>query len=131
VPLAQSGAPLPYLDIWTLTVLGIAPTPANDEVRPAGQFMQVNLTVQHSASTAESLSYLDFILTDSAGRFSVIDQAINRAFFGNDWLFGTAPGVTESRAWIFDVATDAGDEFILESNADPTFRVALKIEQRG
>jgi hypothetical protein len=32
---------------------------------------------------------------------------------------------------VFDVAADAGDSFILESNADPMFRVAMTVEQRG
>jgi hypothetical protein len=32
---------------------------------------------------------------------------------------------------VFDVGADAGESFILESDADPTFRVALTVEQRG
>ena len=131
VPLAQTGVPLLYLNLWTITVLGIAPTPGSQEVRPAGQFMQVNLTVAHSDDAVSMIPHLDFRLTDSAGRLSVIDQAVNRALLGNAWLLGVSPGVTETRAWIFDVAADAGDSFVLESNADPTFRVALKVEQRG
>ena len=131
VPLASAGVPLPYHDIWTITVLGIAPTIAPPDTRPDGQFMRVNMTVSHSASTPKSLPITDFLLTDSAGRFSAIDIAVNQALLGGKWALSTAPGVTEERAVIFDVATDAGDSFILESPGDPGFRVGLKVEQRG
>lgn len=130
-PLASTGEPLPYLDVWTITVLGISPTPGSPDSPPAGQFMQVNLTVSHSANSAQILPYQDFILTDDAGRFSVLDAGINSSLLGNVWLVAVGPGVTENRAWIFDVPVDAGDTFILESSADPALRVALEIEQRG
>ena len=131
VPLSTAGVALPYLDIWTITPLGIAPAPGSQEPRPAGQFMQVNLSVGHSAGSGQILPYGDFTLTDSAGRIAVVDQEVNRAVFGNGWLLAISPGVEEIRGLIFDVPADAGDAFTLESNADPTFRVALEIEERG
>jgi hypothetical protein len=131
VPLASTGVPLSFHDIWTITVLGIAPTVAPPETRPAGQFMRVNMTVSHSASTPKLLPITDFLLTDSAGRFSAIDIGVNQGLLGGTWALATVPGVTEDRAIVFDVATDAGDRFILESPGDPGFRVQLTVEQRG
>jgi hypothetical protein len=131
VPLAQTGVPLPYLDIWTITVLGIAPTPGSPEAQPQGQFMQVNLTVSHSSRKPETLLLPRFVLADGSGRFSSIDIAVNQKIFGPFWGLSLESGVTENRSMIFDVAADAGSSFILESNADPTFRVALTVEQRG
>lgn len=131
VPAAQTGVPLHYRGVWTITVLGITPIPGTAEPRPAGKLMQVNLVVSHSESSTQIIPYTDFLLVDSAGRFSVVDQGINRAYLGNEWLFGIPPGVTENRAFIFDVAADAGDSFVLESKADPTFRVAMTVEARG
>jgi hypothetical protein len=131
VPLARSGQPLSYLELWTITVLDIAPTPGSDEVQPAGQFMQVNLTIAHGSRQAETLVFTDFILIDSSGRFATVQVSTNQQLLGPTWGLGLEPGVTEMRSMIFDVAADAGDAFILESNADPGFRVALEIEERG
>ena len=131
VPLASTGVPLPYLDIWVISALGIAPALAPNDLPPHGKFMQLNLTAAHSASTPQLLTLTDFVLTDSGGAFSVPDIAINQKFFGTGWGLHIQPGVTENLSIIFDVAADAGDTFILESNADPTFRVGMTVEQRG
>lgn len=131
VPLAPTGVPIAYLDIWTLTFLGIAPTPGSDEVHPAGQFMRINLTVAHSSRSAPFLGVSDFILINSKGAISVINLTTNRLLLGYEWAARTQPGNTEARALIFDVPVDSGDSFTLESSEDPTFRVALRVEQRG
>ena len=93
--------------------------------------MQVNLTVSHSSRKPETLLLPRFVLADGSGRFSSIDIAVNQKIFGPFWGLSLESGVTENRSMIFDVAADAGSSFILESNADPTFRVALTVEQRG
>lgn len=131
VPLAGMGVPLPFHGIWTVTILGIAPTISPPDLKPAGQFMQINMTVSHSATTPKSLPITDFLLTDSAGRHSAIAIATNQSILGGTWALATAPGTTENRSVIFDVAADAGDTFILESPGDPTFRVELKVELLG
>ena len=131
VPVAQAGVPLPYLDIWTITALGIAPTLGATNLMPVGQFMQVNLTLSHSSRDPQAMPLTDFVLVDSSGRFSVIDILVNQGLLGSGWGLSISPGTTDSRSLIFDVAADAGTSFVLESNVDPTFRVALKIEQRG
>ena len=131
VPAAPTGTPLPYRDIWTITVHGIAPMPGSDAVKPSGQFMQVNLAVSHSSTKSEIFPFADFVLRDNSGRVAVIDQTINRQIFGNAWLLGVLPGATEERSLVFDVPADAGSSFTLESQVDPTFRVAMTVEQRG
>jgi hypothetical protein len=131
VPLSQTGEPLAYGEAWTVTVLGINPAIIPDGSQPTGKFMQVNLELSHSAREAQIFPYADLILTDSTGKFSLVSQGASRAFQGNSWLSAIVPGTTELRSMIFDVAADAGDSFILESNADPTFRVAMTVEQRG
>lgn len=130
-PLASTGVPLSYRDIWTITVHGIAPLPGSDVAKPAGQFMQINLAVAHTSSSAEILPYGDFVLSDAAGRFAIVDQSINRALFGNGWLLAVQPGEREERSLVFDVAADAGTSFVLESQVDPAFRVGMTLEQRG
>ena len=131
VPLATTGELLPYLDIWSITVLGIAPAVAPNDLRPDGKFMQLNLTAAHSASTPQLLALTKFVLTDSDGVFAVPGISVNQKFFGPGWALHIQPGVTENLSVIFDVAAAAGDSFILESNADPTFRVGMTVEQRG
>jgi hypothetical protein len=131
VPPAQTGQPLAYMEIWTITVLGISPTVNPDGVTPAGKLMQVSLTASHTDATAKLPPVLDFRLVDSKGRFSVVDIALNQSKFGSDWGLSVNPGVTATIPMVFDVAADAGDSFILESKADPTFRVAMTVEQRG
>ena len=131
VPPAQTGVPLPYNGDWTITVLGIAPTIAPNDFRPTGKLMQVNLTASHRAATPRFPALNDFRLVDSNGRFSVPDLTLNQALFGANWGLAVQVGVTENISIAFDVAIDAGDSYILESNADPTFRVAMTVEQRG
>lgn len=131
VPAVQAGTPISYQGLWTIAALGIAPLPVSNDPRPSGKFMQVTLEVSHSASSIQLIPYTDFLLVDSAGRFANVDQGVNRAYLGNAWLQGVEVGVKEIRSLIFDVAADAGDSFVLESQADPTFRVALTVEARG
>jgi hypothetical protein len=131
VPPLETGVPVSYLGIWSITVLGISPFPTTDKVKPNGKFMQVNVTASHSSRNAELLLLTDFILTDANGRFAAVDLSINQSVYGSTWGLSIAPGVTEMRSIVFDVAADAGDSFILESNADPMFRVAMTVEQRG
>jgi hypothetical protein len=131
VPLAATGVPLSYLGVWTITVVGISPAPIINDAKPAGKFMQVNLTLAHSARDAQFISVADFLLTDSQGRFAAPLAVSSPAMVDQGWQYAVDPGVTRNRAIIFDVAADAGDSFILESKADPTFRVAMTVEQRG
>jgi len=131
VPPAQTGVPVSYNGDWTITVLGIAPTIAPNDFRPTGKLMQVNLTASHRAATPKFPALNDFRLVDSTGQFSVPDLTLSQALYGANWGLAVQVGVTENIAIAFDVAKDAGDNYILESNADPTFRVAMTVEQRG
>jgi hypothetical protein len=131
VPPSQTGVPLAYGDIWTITVLGISPAMSPPDAEVTGKLMQVNLTASHSAPTGKLPPLTDFRLVDSNGHFSVPSTALNQSVFGSGWGLHVSPGVTANLSVVFDVAADAGDSFILESNADPMFRVAMTVEQRG
>jgi hypothetical protein len=131
VPLAATGVPLPYLGDWTVTVTGVSPAPIFKDTKPAGKFMQVNLTLAHESRDSQFMAVSDFLLIDSQGRYSTPLSMGSAAMVDQGWQYEVAPGVTKNRAIIFDVAADAGDSFILESKADPTFRVAMTVEQRG
>jgi hypothetical protein len=130
-PIVPMGTPIPYLAVWTITVLAITPNPAITAAPPAGKYMQVNLSSSHSLSSAKLLLLPDFILLDSQGRFAVADEGINTDVFGGLWLPRVEPGKTVDAAIIYDVPADAGDDFVLESQTDPGFRVAVTVEQRG
>jgi hypothetical protein len=125
------GTPLPYLSIWTVTVLSINPFPFSDQVTPEGKFMRVNMLAAHSSPKPETLLLPLFVLRDDRGRIASPNISTNQKIFGADWSLTVSPAVAENRDMVFDVAKDAGDSFILESNADPTFRVAMTVEQRG
>jgi hypothetical protein len=131
VPIMQMGVPVPYQGGWTITVLGITPSPAVTATPPTGKYMQANLLASHSDASAKLLYLTDFVLRDSQDRFSVADQDINTEVFGGLWLPSVEPGQTANAAIVFDVAADAGDAFVLESKSDPGFRVAVTVEQRG
>ncbi|HYP60466.1 MAG TPA: hypothetical protein VEQ36_08545 [Thermomicrobiales bacterium] len=131
VPPSQTGVPLVYGNIWTITVLGIFPAMSPQDARLSGKLMQVNLTASHNNPVPKLPPLTELRLVDSQGRFSVPDIALNQSIFGSDWGLHVSPGVTANLSVVFDVAADAGDSFILESNADPTFRVAMTVEQRG
>jgi hypothetical protein len=131
VPPSGAGIPLSYAGIWTITVLGIVPIPGTNASHPQGQFMQVTMTMAHTTDSSQLVPYADFQLEDGAGRLSYVNQTINRTLLGNDWLLGVPPGTSQDRSLIFDVAVNATEPFLLESKSDPTFRVQMKIEQRG
>ena len=131
VPPSQTGMPVAYGAIWTITVLGISPAMTPPDSKVTGKLMQVNLTASHNAPVGQLPPLTELRLVDSSGRFSVANTALNQAAFGVGWGLKISPGVTENLSVVFDVAADAGDSFILESNADPMFRVAMTVEQRG
>jgi hypothetical protein len=89
------------------------------------------MTMAHTTDSSQLVPYADFQLEDGAGRLSYVNQTINRTLLGNDWLLGVPPGTSQDRSLIFDVAVNATEPFLLESKSDPTFRVQMKIEQRG
>ncbi len=130
IPALPAGTPVTYLDLWTINVMTIAPTPGG-AIQPAGQFMQVNLTLKHNEGSSQPSPLPDFQLIDAQGRRSGYDLSVNQDLLGAANGLPIAVGAEESRAIIFDVAADAGTDFVLESSKDPLFRIALAVQVNG
>lgn len=130
VPAVPAGTPVSYLDIWTITVIGIGPVPGGELV-PAGQFLKVDMTLKHNAPDTKISPVFDFELVDATGQHYVADQTVNQELLGATIGIPVEVGVEETRSVIYDVPLDAGSLFLLESDKDPLFRVSLQMEQRG
>jgi hypothetical protein len=130
VPPSAAGTPLPYGEIWTITVLSIGPAIPGD-VTPDGMYMQVSMEVSHSGTSPALPPLFDFQLVDGQGRRSAANIEDTQAILGTRNSLTVGVGETVIRGVIFDVPIDAGTNFVLESPDDPTFRVALTVEIRG
>lgn len=125
-----AGSPLPYGDIWTITVLSIGPAVPGDAT-PDGMFLQVAMELSHSSSSPALPPLFDFQLVDAQGRRSAANIEDTQAILGTFNSLAVGVGEKVLRGVIFDVPMDAGTSFVLESPIDPTFRVALTVEVRG
>jgi hypothetical protein len=132
VPPAAMDEPLPYPENWTIAVTGIASATNIGDNIPDGIFMIVSLTVTNNEATERFFPYGDFVLVDDQGRPFVEDVFLaSRVPIDQPINFQFPPSLPLDTAIVFDVATDVGTSFILESTADPTFRVKADIEMRG
>lgn len=130
IPAVPAGTSLKYLDIWTITVIGISPTPGGAVV-PAGQFLKVDMTISHTASDSKLSPVFDFELVDASGQHYVANPTTNQDVLGSSVGLPVGVGVQESRSVVYDVPVDVGTMFLLETDKDPLFRVALEMQQRG
>jgi hypothetical protein len=132
VPPVAAGQPLPYGENWTVEVLELSSATLVDEETPEGVFIVVTMTITNNEATERLFPFEEFVLVDEQGRPFVIDV---RATILHPGGVGTRhrflPSLPTDTAIVFDVAEDAGTTFILESTADPTFRVQLSLEMRG
>jgi hypothetical protein len=131
VPPLAAGQPVPHGDNWSITVLGIAPIPAGGPVPTQGRLLRVNVIVENRTSDPRRPPFTRWLLTDVRGQSYAVSQQASSEIAGVAWGLPVGPGVAEDRAMVFDVPSDAGTTFTLESREEPTFRVALVIEARG
>jgi hypothetical protein len=130
VPPVAMGQPLSYQGDWTVVVTGFLAAPSSDTA-PSGKFVQVNATVTNNAASTRKFPFGDWVLVDAAGRvFKMADTATTQ-LYGPSWYLGIDPSLATDFRIVFDVAADAGPAFILESAADPTFRVAVQLQALG
>jgi hypothetical protein len=132
VPPSPQNVPVSYGENWTIEATGASTAPNVTDHFPEGIFILVNLTITNNEATGRFFEYEDLRLVDDQGRVFVsdvfvssrvpIDQRINYEF---------DPSLPLETVVVFDIATDAGTQFILESTADPTFRVQVSLEMRG
>ena len=95
-----------------------------------GVFVRIELTVINASATARAFPVSDLTLLDAADRSYDVD--LGASLLADPTLQGQVPpSLPADGAVVFDVAADAGQRFILQSRADPTFRVSVELAQRG
>jgi hypothetical protein len=83
----------------------------------------------NNAGERRRFPFVDFILVDERGR--VFEPATYESILVSDNWQSLSPSIPTDTAIVFDVTTDVGNSFILESRTDPTFRIQLQIVLRG
>jgi len=130
VPPVSAGAPMPYGDDWTVTVVDISMMPPVRDAKAQGLFAKVSIIAVNNTSDDERFPYESLLLRDATGRVFRTSTTANGQDIAN-WYARFQPSVPQSGYVYFDVATDAKGPFILESTTDPTFRVLIDVEARG
>lgn len=131
VPPAAMGQAVTYGDAWTVVVNAVALLPTfGDLTSQSGAFARVSLTITNTTGDRLRFPYDDLVLLDEDGRtyFPSRDSKLVPEVGWFNWL---EPSLPTEGVVIFDVATDATGPFILESTADPAFRVQVVLEDRG
>ena len=130
VPPAAMNAPLPYPGGWEIAVKDATTATAVETETPTGVFVRVVLAVTNTGTGARYFPITDFVLSDGQNRvFSLAVGATGYAVAGSG--LGRPPGGPTDMVVVFDVPTDAAQPFVLESTADPTFRVRVALAVRG
>jgi hypothetical protein len=131
-PPAAQGQPLPYGENWTIAVTGASTATNVIDNFPKGVYVFVNLTITNNDATKRFFKYDDLRLLDNQGRVYITELVVSsRVAIDHPINFGFNPSLPTDTVVVFDVATDAGQSFILESTADPTFREQVNLEMRG
>ena len=130
VPPVQSGVPVTYDEVWTVTVTGVTLQPTYDRFTAEGVFANVTFTIVNNTGDAIRFPYQDLKLRDAQGRVYLPDRSVGFEL-GSNWIERVSPSLPVDRFLVFDIAADAEGPFILESETDPTFRVEVEEEIRG
>ena len=131
VPPVAAGQPLPYGEDWIVTATGIALMPTISTETATGIFAQVNLTITNNASETRRFRLIDLRLVDDRGRVFEAVSVATAIVGGSGGEPRIPPSLPTETAVVFDVTTDVGSSFILESKVDPMFRVQLERAQLG
>jgi hypothetical protein len=133
VPPKAMNEPVPYVDAWTITVADVSKAPTvtggNETKTAQGVYVVVRLTATNDGREGRRFPFQEFILVDERGR--VFDPTTYESILVSDNWQSLPPSIPTDTAIVFDVTTDVGNSFILESRTDPTFRVALEVVLRG
>jgi hypothetical protein len=130
VPALPMGRAVTYPGDWSVMVTGATLRPTVDDLPGQGPFVQVEVEVINQGSEPRQFPFRDWVLIDAAGRTYRL-TADTGASFETGWFRPLTPSLPEQLNVLFAVAADAGDRFILESVADPTFRIQLELAARG
>lgn len=129
VPPVPAGTAIAYGADWAVTIASLSPMPAPAGLKPNGQYLRVNLKIENLGAKPKFPPYDEWRLVNAAGRGFSVDIAATQAYSGSQWV--VLDGKSAEFAIVFDVSSDSGSAFILESAKQPTFRVALTMESRG
>lgn len=134
VPPAPMNQPLSYRGTWTVVITDVTKSATvqgnNNSATAQGVYVVVRGTVTNNEGENARFPGSDLVLTDDRGRhyeFTSYETIMVSENFSQTF----EAGVPTDAVWVFDVAPDAGDRFILESSDDPAFRVQLEIARRG
>jgi hypothetical protein len=131
VPPGEMGEPYPYAGAWTIVVKDASPVAPTGNSKPKGAFLRVNLTLTNNSQKPAVMYFANMVLVDTQGRAYPFAENASHEILGNTYQFIIQPSLPVDTPIIFDVASDAGTSFVLQSTTDPTFRVKVEIVQRG
>lgn len=130
VPPAPMGQELTYAGNWTVVVNGFTAAPGG-KVAPGNKLVQVHVTVTNRGAEPRRFLFDDWRLVDAQGRVFLLSVTATSDLYGPGFVANLPPNLAQELTLVFEVTADAGPGFILESTADPTFRVAVVLQQLG
>jgi hypothetical protein len=130
VPPAPMGQELAYAGNWTVVVTGFTAAPPG-AAAPGNKLVQVHVRVTNHEAQPRRFRYDDWRLVDSRGRAFLLSITATSELYGPGFVANLAPSLPQDLTLVFEVTGDAGPGFILESAADPAFRVAVVLQQLG
>lgn len=130
VPPVAIGTPVDVADDWTVTVNAIVQPPTIG-IEPTGKFIQLNVTVVNNTADGRTYPFRSWQLVDDQGRVFGVTGDATTVVTGSGWYRSVDPYLPADFEILFDVAVDAGPNFILESKSDPTLRVGMQLQLLG
>jgi hypothetical protein len=130
VPPAGMHEPVPYGADWTISANTVTMRPTFGIFTATGIYAQVILTITNNTSAARPFPYEELVLRDEQGRIFIPDMNV-RNLNEAGWYSPFPPNLPTGGFIVFDVAADAQGPFVLESTANPTFRIQVRIEIPG
>lgn len=131
VPAIPAGQEVLYNDVFAITVLNIENVGSTGDLAPSGVFLRVNLTFRNLTGSFQAPPHNDWRLVDASGDGYGVDFTASLGIVGPYWGSSIGGHETATLGVVFDVSTDAGSTFVLESVAEPGFRIELSIVSRG
>lgn len=130
VPPAPMGQELAYAGNWTVVVTGFTAAPSGTAA-PGNKLVQAHVRVTNNEAQPRRFRFDDWQLVDAQGRVFLLSVPATSELYGPGFVANLVPGLPQDLTLVFEVTGDAGPGFVLESAADPTFRVAVVLQQFG
>lgn len=130
VPPAAAATPMAYAGGWTVNVLDISLLTNFAGLAPTGVFVKVSLSITNDQAAPRAFPYDQLVLLDAKGRPFVTPLQVKTSNEAG-WYAPFPPSLPTNGFVIFDIAADSAGPFILQSTADPTFRVQIAVQARG